>query len=215
MTPLQLIQAARNQLNAGTDSMWSDAELYTYVEMCANEMNMDARCIKASATSNGVSGTAAYSLPTDINELIEVRYEGRKLQRLGNREKDTLVPDNTVSLSGYPVWYEEFDDSITLYPTPSANSTNGIVFKYYATEPTPTAASTLSTPARYHWALVDGVLFRMSPKDLGHPLTVYWQGRWDAAKKAVGSHVRRSRRGDTFGHVQAEEDSLTSDFGTI
>jgi hypothetical protein len=202
-------------MNAVSDNLWSDVELYTYLKMRADELNMMARCTKVTSYTNGVSGTQAYDFPDDLMELIEIRYDGRKLQTLKSREKDTIVPDNTISTTGTPIWYEEFDDSVTIYATPTSNSTNGIRWRYYATEDVPTAASTLKTPGRYHWGLVTGVVFSMCPKDLGHPLTVYWQGQWESVKTQITAHVRRSRRGDSFGHVTAEEDSLTTDFGTI
>lgn len=214
MTPTQILDAAKNNLNAASDSLWSDGELLTHLYLCQEELAQDTRCIENTATSNIVAGTADYTYPTRAMEIWRITYNGAKLQKLDHRQFDAINPNNLLA-SGTPYYYLDFDDTITLYPTPSASVTDGLKFFFYAEPDVTVSGSTLEVPTRYHFALVDGVTARMCPKDLGNPETMYWAQKWETAKVKVRSHIRTRRRSDRFAIVKTEEMSLNSDFGVI
>lgn len=215
MTAPEIIEAARNQMNAVSDGLWSDTELYTYLTMCSAELALETRCIdQVDISLVSVSGQAEYTRPSLMSEIKRVTYDGRKLGPISKRERDSIVPDNSITLIGTPVWYDLFGDTITMYPTPG-DSGKVIKFFGYGEQGPVTAVSTILTPTLYHYALVDGVTFRMCPKDLGHPLTTFFRDQWFKDIKQVQAHVKRKRTADSFGHVHAEEDLPTSDFGMI
>lgn len=214
MTVAEISAAARNNLNALTDLLWSDTEVYQNIRMACNQMAVRTRCIEKTSTSASVASTQSYAKPSDVAEIWRIEYEGRKLQKISKREADTLVPDNTTVLTGTPTHYVEYGDNVYLYPTPTSSS-DDIVFWYYGEHATVTASSTLEIPTKYHYVVVSGVTYLMCPKDLGHPLTVFWRDKWFTGLAEVEAHVRRSKKADRFRIVATEEDSLATDFGII
>lgn len=212
MTITQILESARNNLNALSDSLWSDSELLLHLYQCELKMARTCRTIENIYTTTSVSGTDEYTKPTRAMEIWRVTFDGKKLDYRDFRYIDTMNP-NDVTSSGTPQFYSYYDDAFFLYPTPSSAATIK-VFSY--DEPSiPTVSSTLETPTAYHDVLVDGVTFKMCPKEVGHPLTIYWKGEWEAGLARVELFARRRRRGDKFNTVKTEEQMLNTEFGII
>jgi hypothetical protein len=215
MTPAQVIEAAQNNLNAVTDDLWSQEELLTSLYLCEQELARKTRCIESvDETLLTQSGTATYTIPSYIMDVLRVVYnDSQKLQRITLGENDTLNPTGASQI-GTPAYYSVFNEAITLYPTPDTDNLAIKIWSY--NEPVKAIISaTLSTPPRYHDALVHGLTFSMCPKDLGHPLVLFWGERWLRSIEEVKTHVKLRRRADGFAMVVREEDALTTNFGII
>lgn len=214
MTAAQIIEAARNNLNAVSDNLWSDTELLTTLYGVELQLSRATRCIEAvSSSTTSVSGTSEYSKPTYAIDVLRVTYDGVKLQRITYDEYDVLHPSGTTT-SGDPSYYVFFNDTLILDPVPSTTGDTIKIWSY--NQPVTLAASdTPSTPGRYHDALVNGLTYAMCPKDLGHPLVVFWKDKWFTSIAEVEKHVKLRRRADGFATVQREEDALTTNFGII
>lgn len=215
MTPAEVIEAARNRLNALTDTLWSENELLQEIFLCEQELAQKANCIAATNSSTvSVASQSDYTIPTAALEVWRVEYDGVKLQKIDRRENDRLNFNQSTQLSGTPIYWIDNGTTVTLVPTPT-DAADVIKF-YYHSQPTEAAITgTLTTPAMYHHVLVDGLTYKMCPKDLGHPLTLFWEKRWMQGIAWTEQHIKRRKRGDRFAVVKREEDQLTTEIGLI
>lgn len=214
MTPTEIITAAQNNLNALTDTLWGSGELLMNLYLAEMELTRKTQCIESTSTSLvSIASTADYTVPVNFFDIIRVTYNGTKLQSIDRREFDTINPSG-VTTTGTPAYYILYDDVLTLFPTPDTSS---LVIKiwYHLQPAVPTASTTLEVPSRYHDVLVAGVTYRMCPKDLGHPLTLFWRDMWMSGIEDVRTHVKQSKRSDRFSIVKVEEITLDTDFGII
>lgn len=214
MTPQEISDASRNNLNALQDTFWTDTEILGLMYQTMLEMARQTNCIDTIDTSVvSVNGQADYTKPTGMMEIWRITYNGAKLQRIDLREFDSINPNNNLN-SGTPFYYLEYDSIITLYPTPDTAALQVKIWAY--SEPVvPTAGSTLEIPTTYHDAIIIGTTFRMCPKETAHPLTEFWKLRWTESLAEVKAHVRRKKRGDKFAVVLTEENTLQTQLGII
>lgn len=213
MTVTEIVDSSRNNLNALTDTLWSAAELYVSLYKVMLKVARKTKCIEASASASTIAGTSDYTLSVTANWITRVEYNGAKLQLIDQRQLDSMNP-NSVSSSGTPAFYLIRSRTITLYPTPSDAATYEVQ-SYDIPSGIPTASTTITIPAVYHDVLVDGLTSMMCPKDLGHPLTEYWQAMFATSQRDMEADIRLKRRGDRFAVVKSEEAGLYTDFGII
>lgn len=212
MTPLEVITAARQFHNAVNDDFWSDAELYNHLYFCATRLAMEARAIENRYTTTSVASQQEYSKPTRAIEIKRVEYDSQKLMPIDFRQLDSVNLNTTTAPTGTPQYYYWWDDVIGLYPVPS---TAGLTIKIYSHDyPSfPSDTSTLEIPVQYHQALVFGVRALMSPKELGHPNTLFYNDEWEKAVKEVMREEKRRKRTDKFRRVIREEDQPNNQLG--
>ena len=213
MTVTQIVDSARNNLNALTDTLWTDSELYVNLYKVMLKVARKTRCIQAQPSANTVAATSDYTMATTVNEITRVTYAGAKLQYIDRRQLDSINPSSTTS-SGTPAYYLVRGRTVTLYPTPSAVGAY-IIYSNDIPSAIPTAATTLEIPTAYHDVLVDGLTSMMCPKDLGNPLTDTWQAAFNRGMAEMEADIKKKRRGDRFAIVQVEENSLNTEFGII
>lgn len=93
-----------------------------------------------------VSGTASYSLPRDFQEVVRVAYDS---ENSGTRYQASFVPQDQLGVIDTNVFYggsatevepreplySLLGAQITVYPTPTAAATNGILVTYRRTPP--------------------------------------------------------------------------------
>lgn len=212
MTVQQILDEARNNLNALSDDLWSDTELLLKLYRVGLKMARKTLCIEDSGTTSTVAGTSEYAKPTNALEIWRLTYAGNKLQYIDYRHYDTINPSNTTS-SGTPAYYLYYEDTIILYPTPAAVGT--LKYWYYKEPSTPAIGSTWDLPSVFHDVAVDGLTFEMCPKDLGNPLTTFYGQKFMDGMRDMEAFMRRRKRADRMAIVKVEEDTLFSDFGTI
>lgn len=213
MTVTEILNEARNNLNALNDTLWSDTELYLKLYRVMLKVARRTRCIEGSDSQSTVIAQAAYTPSAAAIETWRVTYEGAKLQFIDRRQYDAMNPNSTTN-SGTPAYYLAYGGTVTLYPTPAAVGTL-ILYAYKIPSAVPTGSTTLEVPVEFHDVLVDGLTSEMCPKDLGHPLTSYWAGKYADGIEDMKATIRRQRRGDRFAVVKTEEDCLNNDFGVI
>lgn len=92
------------------------------------------------------NGTAAYSLPRDFQEVVRVTYDvansGTRYQssfvpqeQLGVIDTNTFYGGRAANVPTREPLYSLLGSQITVYPTPTAATTNGIVVTYRRTPP--------------------------------------------------------------------------------
>lgn len=219
MTATEIETAARRRLNAVSDSFWSEAEIFNYLYMAETELAMETQHIeKTDATTTSTASTAAYAIPTGFLNIERVDYNGTRLQKIDEREADSLTLGAQITPTGTPSKYTLFNETITLLPVPNTSS---LVIKFWGKGmPTEIASgSGSSTPdsnVKYHWALVHGVTFYMVTKEVGHPRVPHFKDLWERAKLLVKKDVRKLRSRDRNPRVKREEDMMIArDFGIV
>jgi hypothetical protein len=213
VTVTQILDEAKNNLNAASDALWADAELYVKLYKVMLRFSRKTRCINTTESQNTVAGTATYTAPTTAFEIWRVTYNGNKLSVMDRRQYDSLSPSGVAS-SGSPAYYMLEGETLTLYPTPDDVQALKVFF-YGIPSAVPTGATTLEVPASYHDVLANGLSFEMCPKDVGHPLTTYWQSRFDAGIAEAEAQERLKKRRDRFALVKCEEESLSTELGIV
>jgi hypothetical protein len=214
MTPLEVITAARQFHNAVGDDFWSDAELYNHLYFAANRLARESLCIDNRYTTTSVADQQEYTKPTRAVQIKRVTFDSRKLDPLDMRMIDSINLNTTTTPTGTPQYYYWFDNVIGLYPIPSTASLTIEIWSYdYPSFPS--ATSTLEVPVQYHDALVFGVRAMMSPKELGHPNTSFYNEKWEQAVKDVRNMEKRRKRGDKFRRVITEEELINTQLGYV
>lgn len=213
MTAQEILDAARDNMNAAGDTNWADTNLLNSLYRVMLYVARKTKCIETSATATSTSGTSDYTKPTRAIEITRVTYNGAKLQLIDLRQYDSINPNSATS-SGTPAYYLYYNDTVTLYPTPS-DSSSTIKYWFIQEPAVPTAAATPAIPTVYHDVLVSGLTAEMCPKDLGHPLTAYWRDKYLAGVADIEAHMKRKKRGDRLAVVKSESDMLMNDFGII
>ena len=173
-------------------------------------------CIENTSTDTSVLSQSDYTRPTRALHIWRVTFDGTKLQKIDQRELDELNFNTTTTQTGTPVYYSEYNSLISLYPTPDSGAASKTIKYYTYDEPeTVTSGSTLEVPTCFHDILVTGLTYHMCPKDLGHPLTVFWKDKWFTGIEEAEREIRKRRRSDRMAVVKTEEQSLTTNFGII
>jgi hypothetical protein len=195
MTPGEILTAVRSQYNAVGDSFFGDTELYNLIWRAEQQLAMETLCIKDIATTTTVSGTREYSMPTTAIAIKRVTWNGRKLEPSDFMDDDVLtgyVEDTTET--GTPMYYQRWDDSLFLRPTPNAAST--LKIWYYAKPSQVTASTVLEIPEEYQLAIIDFMLHHMVSKDgLNTNLAAYHRANWEeSVKKYRGWEQRKLRK---------------------
>jgi len=216
MTCAQIIESARNNLNAVTDSLWSNTELLVKLYQVMLYVARETYAIEATDSSvTSTASTADYSLPSGALAISRLNYDGKKLQYVTERQWDELQFNTSTAPTGTPTYYKIFGTTVSLYPTPN---TSALVLKFWLYKiPTaiPASSDTPTVPTEFHDVLVDGLTSQMTPKDLGHPLTLYWNSKYDNGVRSMRDLIKRRRRADRFVVVQTEECGITTNFGNV
>lgn len=160
----ELLDECRIRLDdAVATYLWSDTELYSWI----NEAQIEA-CRRARILSSGsfavsiLAETASYDIP---EKVIQIRRAKLSINELplsfkGLRDMDMDV-SGWESHAGTPtdIITDIENNRFTLYPKPVANDTLNLVAVH---EPSTIVDddSALEIPARFHYGLVDWVLFR-------------------------------------------------------
>ncbi len=146
-----LITELRYELkDTGSDQNYTDAELLVYLNDAVEHVVKDITGIwphywlrtnqVQSATSNIVSGTASYSLPTDCYYTVMVTTK----DSTGVTEiRDSLDFERTFDADA-DGWFAR-NDKIYLYSTPTASVASGLTV-YYVSRPSRIAATSQNVP---------------------------------------------------------------------
>lgn len=214
MTKDQIVSQARRKINAQDDDFWSDEEVLIALKEVEDELSLEAETIENTYTTSSVASQAQYTKPANAHTIKRITYDGYKVKRITERQKDAIGFGTNITITGTPGYYMEFEDYFELYPVPDAVKT----LKLWTLDEAgllSSSSTTLSTPSKYHWAVIIGLSAQLAMKETGHPLAAPLAVRWEEVKKKVRSHVRRSKRGDGPAMVNVEEIQPISEFGTV
>lgn len=114
--------------------------------------------LETTATASTSVGVNEVSLPSDIQSLFSVWYNGVRLEGLSKREAEESilkVGDPTSQVTGEPTQFWIWANKMYLYPVP--NSDNGTLKLFYNRFPAEVTSITdpLELDSKYHKILVD------------------------------------------------------------
>jgi len=139
-----------------------DTVLLNWINDGQQEIVNNNAILKATKFADVTAGTSDYSFPSDKVQYIEAIYvNGRPIKNLSPQEYREYIlaqdPNKAATAEIPEVWYER-SGTITFYPTPNKNFTNGLKLEYVKM-PSPVTAinsvTILSIPDRYLNELVN------------------------------------------------------------
>lgn len=203
MTPAEIELAARNNYNAVNESFWSQDEIFGLIWRACLEYSTIAKGIERTYSATTVAGTAEYSYPTNTISIRRVTYDGIKLEPIDQRTLDSMSLNSTSIPEGQPQYYTEWNNELTLFPTPD----DALELKIWSyNEPDEvTNTSTLEIPTVFHGRLVNFVLSEMYAKDKDFPSAQYYRALWEKDLEEMKRWNKRRKRGDSFGTVINED----------
>jgi len=171
MKPSKIKELVREQANEPAAAFWSDNEIYLYMHageiMLADETNSTE---KTDTTTTTVVGTADYTKPTDVVNILYLQWDGFPITKVDVREFDLVSGAyfGSTADQGNVYYYREFGNTITLYPTPNATKT---LKYYYVAEPTlkSDASASFDIPQQFTPFLIPYILWQMYLKDSEEP----------------------------------------------
>jgi len=204
-TAQQIVDSARDEYNATSDSFFTDAIMYRHVTDACNILAREAWLIEDSTTSNSVADTAEYSFPTDLIAIKRLTYDNRKIAPISFREYDAVTMAGlATTTTGTPTFYTQFEDSITLTPIPAEVKVIKW-FGYFKQASITSGATVPSIPAQFHLPIKDYLLMIMCSKDKDFSASQVYEARWDKTIISAIKYSKRKRRADGFATVQSEE----------
>lgn len=137
----------------------TDADIYDWVNSAQLEICDRNRIITSQAATNAVNGQSQYTLSgLNIISIVSIHFDGGILPCVEFAQAEQIINEATggtgEDLASVPVLWYEWDNKITLWPTPTEDITDGIVI-YYNQSPTDVTALTdyLSVPDKYFRAV--------------------------------------------------------------
>lgn len=214
MTPQQVEEAARARYNAVSSTFYSQDEVFKVIYAAEQELATEGWVIEGKDTSiPTVSGTRIYSFPSLFIAIKRIEYDGRKLEKIDDREDDSLtIHDSGSQVQGTPAYYWVWNDQVYLRPVPDAAETLTIYGYKEATLLT-TASSTLSVPVRFHSKLINPVIAALAEKDENFEAAQYYRNLWDVDVEKVRRLKAKLKRTDGFAVVKDEESLGRSPLG--
>lgn len=180
MTLSQAIDYVRNRHNAGSDSNWSDAELYSLMTARCNEILSVIGMIEAvDITTTSVAATQGYAFPTNVVFVKKVLYNKYPVKIISLRESQSLIQGN-VTPTGRPEYCYEWNKTLYFIPIPDVT---GDVITLFVEKMHPfidnSSQTSLDIPAVLHARMLDGVLADMYSKDLNQGMTTHFETLWN------------------------------------
>ncbi len=204
MTPSEVLTAARDLYNATGDSYFSDTQMLNWLWQACHELAKKAWVIERVYTTSTVAITQDYTYPTNTIGIKRLTVNGQKIKRITHRQDDALTLSNQASATtGIPIYYTDFDFTISLRPIPDAVYTMKIYSFNDAQAITNT--SVLEIPPLFHFDTVDFILKNMFAKDKDLENMTFHGAEWAMHVRDAISYQRRMKRTDSFATVQSED----------
>ncbi len=121
----EILLRVRDTLADPSGSRWSPERLIRLLDEAQKDICRQSKILKGKTTLPIVPGVALYDLPTDINIVDRVLYEGQKLPILSHADMDTIRTDwETVVSDVLKIDYIIYDKlnqrQLKIYPTPAS-----------------------------------------------------------------------------------------------
>lgn len=210
MTTAELETAVREQYNAISDTFFSQASILNLITKGSMELAAKALIIEGKdASTSTVASTRNYNFPTNAILVKRLEYDGSKLKYVDFRDDDLVNANVLSTVTGTPAYYSIWNDVVYLRPTPAAVAT--LTFYTYNQPAAAAIGTTLSVPARFHWALVDFCLRELCAKDENHNMAAHYNNLWQQHVKDAIAFKAKQKRAD--GMAAVKDDELTQ--GTV
>lgn len=161
-----------------------DADIIRWVNDIQKDIASSQSILETSATTSIVSGTDTYALPTDIQDLVSIWFDGVKLEPMSMREAEETIM-NIGNLSTQPtgksqicwVWAEQ----LHVWPVPNSNITGGLKV-FYSRFPIEVTSinDTPELESKYHNIIVNYCLQK------AYELDEDWQASQTKASQVTG-----------------------------
>jgi len=205
MTPVELVDAARQRYNAIGDTFYSDAELYRLIYAAHLEFARETLCIERVYSTVSVLGQQEYSMPANTISIKRVTYNGQKLVPITFREDDALTSLNAATTdTGLAQYYAVWNETLYLRPIPGVD---GLAIKIFSiNEPqVVSTTSVIEIPSMFHMDTLNYMLSEMYAKDKDFAASRYYRDIWILAIQNGKKWIKKSKRGDSFIGVQDVE----------
>lgn len=205
MTPQEIETAARQKLNAVSDTFWAQQEIFDLVYEAELEFCRETFLIEQRYSTPTVSGTQEYAYPTYMIGIQRVMYNGTKLKKINTRQDDMLTLGNFTSTdTGTPAYYFIFDETIFVRPTPDAVGTLQ-VWGYIEPTPITSASQVIEVHTQWHRGLSDYAVAQMFAKDQNWNQYDRYMAKWEKLLKQAKHFARKNKRTDGMAVVNCEE----------
>lgn len=216
MTLAQFETFVRQRCNAVNDTNWSSTEIYALAYGRIQEIVSIIGLIEGKDTSvTTVSGTQAYTIPTNFMSIKALLYDGQKLSPISMVDWESQKA-NGVTPTGKPLYFIPWGTQVILVPTPDEAK----VLTFYGEKEHPfidgSSQTTIDIPSVLHTHLANGVIADMADKDENYGLSDRYNKRWvqdaiPACQRYVFLHKRRGR----FKQVTDADTSVSTEFGVV
>lgn len=204
MTPTEVLTAARDLYNGTGDTFFTDVQMYNWLWQACHVLAKKAWLIERTFTASTVAGTQDYSYPTNTIAIKRITVDGKKIKNINHRQDDSITLSNSTSATqGYPIYYTDFNYTISMRPIPDSVYT--IQIYSYNDAQTIGATSVLEIPTLFHFDTVDYLLLRMFGKDKDLANMSFYGAEWESHVKDAIAYKARRKRTDSFASVQSED----------
>lgn len=195
MNGTEIATRVKRQFGDESGVQVTDADVIRWIGDAQREIAGANDLLQTVAHTAVVPGQQAYDLPPDILLLRSVRYQGRKLQALSNREAEEYIQreDNDGQPSHYWVWA----GVINLYPQPTTSDPDDLQI-FYTRQPANLTALTQTPelPLEYHNRIVEYCLAQAYELD----------ENWEAAQQ------KASQFNNGLASLKGKEEWTTRDY---
>jgi len=206
MTVTEVQTQARAKYNATGDGFFGDTELNNYIWEACHILAREGWLIERIYTASTVASTQDYAHPTNTLAIKRITVDGKKIKPITFRDDDAITLSNSnITSTGIPVYYTDFNYTLSLRPAPDSVYTIKIYSFNDAQQITNT--STLEIPSLWHLDILNYVLSEMYAKDENIIMANYYLAKWERTVLAARRHKAKAKRTDAFATVQ-DEDTL-------
>jgi len=168
VTAQTLIDRIQYDINAVTDTFYTDADMLNWVNQGIVDIASRSKCLQGSYEKNLITDTYEYDLSgaTNYMEINDVVYVDANARWVGLREATSM--NLTQGMEDQPTfWYEDFLGSqILIFPTVSGVTGAPKVIIFYVARPTEiTLTDEIPLPAKYNQALIYYVIAKALERD--------------------------------------------------
>lgn len=215
MTLSDIIQAAKEQYNAGGDSFWSESEYLRLIYHACLQLSTEGLVIERVFSTNTVIDQREYLYPTNTISIKRVEWNGKKLQPIDFTEDDSLtLVNSTTTSTGDPSHYAVWNETLYLRPIPSSVQALKI-YSYNEPQEITSILATIEIPSLFHYDVVDYILCKMYAKDKDLTTSQYYLALWNEHLAKAKRWKSKRKRGDGFKVVKDEESLAANVLGYI
>jgi len=146
---------------------WKDNEIRTHLWNGETILADKGNFPEFKTTIATVTAQSSYSVPTNVLNTQRLTFQGFPLVKINLLEYDQVsnpTPGFTPQ-SGQPVYYLEFNEEYTIFPTPITSALTLDVFAGKRPVVLTTATTNFTIPEQFQHYLKDYALYRMTVKD--------------------------------------------------